>query len=42
MDVARQMDVAPSMIADWKKGRYQPSDANVRKIGDFIGYDPLF
>jgi len=40
MDVARHMGVAPSMIADWENGRYQPNDANVGKIFDFIGHNP--
>ena len=39
--VARKIGVAPSVIADWETGRYQPYHTNMKKIICFIGYNPL-
>ena len=38
---AQKIGVAPSVIADWETGRYQPYHTNLKKIIDFMEYNPL-
>jgi predicted transcriptional regulator len=41
IEVAKSIGVAPSVITDWEKGRYQPYATNYKKIVDFMGCNPL-